>query len=111
MPGFVRKITAAAVAASLMAVPTGVIAAAPGAPGAAPAAATAAPANPWLALSAMTSTSSTAATAAAAQGEEGIGFPPIAPLIVIVGTIILGIWIITRDGDDDEDGFDFPISP
>jgi hypothetical protein len=56
----------------------------------------------------MTSTSSSAATAAAAQGEDGPGFPPIVPLIVILGTIALGVYIVTKDDDDDPLGF--PIS-
>lgn len=108
MSGFARKLTAAAVATSLLAVSTSAIAAAPAAPRAASPTATAS-ANPWLTLSAMTSTSSSAATAAAAQGEEGPGFPPIAPLIVILGTIALGVYILTKNDDDDDLGL--PVSP
>lgn len=108
MPGIARSITAAAIAASLVAVPTGAIAASPApARAAAPAATT--PTNPWIALSAMTSTSSGAANAAALQDGDGPGFPPIAPLIVILGTIALGVYILTKDDDDDPLGF--PVSP
>lgn len=109
MSGFARRITAAAVAASLIAVPTGAIAASPAATSSAAPAASASPANPWLKLSAMTSTSSSAANAAALQDGEGPGFPPIAPLIVILGTIALGVFIVTKDDDDDPLGF--PVSP
>ena len=105
MSGIVRKITAAAIAASLTVVPTGAIAA----PTAAAPAATATPANPWLALSAMTSTSSSAASAAALQDDDGPGFPPIAPLIVILGTIALAVYILTKDDDGDDLGL--PLSP
>jgi hypothetical protein len=56
----------------------------------------------------MSSSSSTAA-AAAAQGDEGPGFPPISPLAVIVGTIILGIYILLKD--DDGDPLGLPVSP
>ena len=110
MPGFMRKLTATAVATSLLAVSTGAIAAAPAAPRTAAPAASTAKANPWLALSAMTSTSSSAATAAAQDYEgEGPGFPPIVPLIVILGTIALAVYILTKDDDDEPLGF--PISP
>ncbi|HYC95258.1 MAG TPA: hypothetical protein VEB39_06115 [Sphingomicrobium sp.] len=108
MPVFARKLTAAAIATSLLAVPTGAIAAAPAAPRAA--AATASASNSWVKLSAMTSTSSSAATAAAAQDYdgEGPGFPPIAPLVVILGTIALAVYIMTKD---DESDLDLPVSP
>jgi hypothetical protein len=50
-------------------------------------------------LSAMTGNSSSAAMAAttAAKGESGSDFPPIAPLMVILGTIALGAWILFYD--------------
>ena len=52
-----------------------------------------------------------ASAAAAAQGDDGPGFPPIAPLVVILGTIALAIWILVHDEDDD-DFFDIePVSP
>ena len=104
MSSTLRKITAAAIAASLTVVPTGAIAA----PTAAAPAATATPANPWVALSAMTSTSSSA-SAAALQDDDGPGFPPIAPLIVILGTIALAVYILTKDDDGDDLGL--PLSP
>ena len=95
MPGIVRRVTAAIVAGSLVAVSSGPVAASPAPP---PAATTSA--NPWVALSAMTTSSSAANTAL--RHEEGhMGFPPIAPLIVILGTIALGIYIVTKDDDDD----------
>ena len=108
MSGIARRITATAVAASLVVVPSGAIAASPAAPRTAAPTASTAPTNPWVTLSAMTSTSSSAANAAL-QDDEGPGFPPIAPLIVILGTIALAVYILTKDDDDDPLGF--PISP
>lgn len=111
MSGFGRKITAAAVAASLCVVPTAAIGATPAAtPAVAPQSATT-PANPWLTLSAMTTSSSAASAAAAAQGDPGPGFPPIAPLAVILATIALAVYILVKD--DDDNGFRFfeSISP
>lgn len=110
MSGIVRRVTAAFVAASLIAVPTSAIAAKSTAPATAPAVRTA-PVSPWLQLSAMTSTSSSAATAVAAQDydDDGPGFPPIAPLVVILGTIALAIYILTKDDGDDDLGL--PVSP
>lgn len=55
----------------------------------------------------MTSTSSSAA-AAVQDGDGGPGFPPIAPLIVLLGAIALAVHIVTKDDDDDALGF--PIS-
>lgn len=104
MPGFTRKLTAAAIATSLLAVSTASIAAAPAAARAPAPAATTTQANPWIALSAMTSSSSSAA-AAAQDNDGGPGFPPIAPLIVILGTIALAVYILTKDDDEDELGF------
>jgi hypothetical protein len=110
MTGFVRKLTATAAAIALVAVPTAGIAAAQTTPRPAATQAAAAPVSPWLTLSAMTSSSSSAASTAALQYEdEGPGFPPIAPLIVILGTIALGVYILTKDDDDDDLGF--PVSP
>jgi len=110
MPGFTRRLTAIAVATSLLAVSTGAIAAPPAPSRNATPAASAATSNPWLALSAMTSTSSSASAAAAQDYEgEGPGFPPIVPLSVILGTIALGVYILTKDDDDEPLGL--PISP
>lgn len=105
MPGLVRRATAAAVAASLIAVPTGALAA-PAAPRIAAPAAT--PTNPWIALSAMTSTSSSAAEVAAAQGVGVPVFPPIFPLIIALSTIALGVYVGTKN--DNEDPLGLPIS-
>ena len=109
MLGILRTVTAAAVAASLVAVPTGAIAAAPAAPRTATPAATSPQASTWVKLSAMTSTSTSASTAVALQDDDGPGFPPIAPLIVILGTIALAVYILTKDDDDEPLGF--PVSP
>ena len=112
--GIARKLTAAAVATALMAVPTGAIASSQPAPSVvSQQAATATPAaNPWLTLSAMTTTSG-AANAAALQDDDGMGFPPLVPLAIILATIALAIWILLDD--DDDDGIDFgpeePVSP
>jgi hypothetical protein len=110
MFGSMRKITAFAVGASLMSVTTGAVAAAP-AP--APVVNTQS-VSPWVALGAMnSSTAAAAATTAAAQDGyrgEGMGFPPIPVLVIILATLGVGIWILTKD--DDHDGLDIePISP
>ena len=102
MPSLVRKLSAAATAVAMIAVPTGSIASAPASVASQAAvqqANAAASTNPWLTLSAMTgsSSSASAAAAAAAQGEAGPDFPPIAPLVVILGTIALGVWILLKD--------------
>ena len=111
--GRARKLTAAAVATALMVVPTGAIASTQPAPSVVTQQAAAAPAaNPWLTLSAMTTTSG-AANAAALQDDDGIGFPPLVPLAIILATIALAIWILLDD--DDDDGIDLvpeePVSP
>jgi len=112
MSGFGRKITAASIAVSLCAVPTAAIGAAP-APVALSQTAAATPVNPWLTLSAMTSSSSAAATAAAAQGDGEPGFPPIAPLVVILATIAVAIYILVKDDDGGHIDIDLPepVSP
>jgi len=111
MSGFGRKITAAAVAMSLCAVPTAAIGASP-ISSAARVATT--QTSPWLTLSAMTTSSSAASAAAAAQSDDGgTGFPPVVPLVIILATIALGIYILTKDDDDGD--FNFipgePVSP
>ena len=111
MSGFGRKITAAAIAISLCAVPTAAIGAAP-APAAIVPVSTTAPASPWLTLSAMTGSSS-AATAAALRHEEGhAGFPPLPVLAVILATIAVAIWILVKDDDGTLDiDAGTPVSP
>lgn len=115
MLGLGRKFTTIAVALSLCAVPTGAIAWSPAPISAAPAAtaapATAAvPSDQWLALSAMT-TGSAATSAAALQRDERPGLPPAAPLIVILGTIALAIYILLKDDDGELDFAPEPGSP
>lgn len=109
MSGFGRKFTAAAIAVSLCAAPTAAIGAAPVAPVAATQSA-AAPVSPWLTLSAMTTSSSAATTAAAAQGyDDGPGWPPIAPLAVILATVAAMVYILVKDHNGH---FHFqPLSP
>ena len=114
MPGSMRKLTAFAVGISLMSVTTAAVASAP-APTPAPVTSTTS-VSPWVALGAMNSSSAaTAASTAAAQDyrDDGMGFPPIAVLAIILATLAVGIWILVDD-DDDDDGFDFtpdPVSP
>jgi len=97
MLGFGRKLTAAAVAMSLCAVPTVAIGATPAAPAAVPQASV--QGNPWLTLSAMTTSSSATTAAVAGQGNDGPGFPPIAPLAVILATIAAAIYIAVNNGN------------
>lgn len=111
MSGFGRKITAAAVAMSLCAVPTAAIGAAPSAAPVAASQSVAAPSNPWLTLSAMTTSSSAAAAAAAAQNDDGPGFPPIPPLVVILATIAAAIYILAKGDDHNHLHIFQPISP
>lgn len=107
MPGFGRKVTAAAIAVFLCAAPTAAIGAAPAGHVTSPQ--PAAQINPWLALSAMTTSSSAASAAAAAQGDGGPGSPPIASLAVILATIATAIYILIKD---DHGHFHFvPLSP
>jgi hypothetical protein len=112
MPSLVRTLSAVAALGSVMAVPAGSIAAAqPAIPSPTVQQASAAAAtNPWLALSAMTS-SSGAASAAATQGDATVGPPPVAPLMVILGTIALAVWILIGDNDGDFNLTEEPVSP
>lgn len=107
MFGSMRKLTAFAVGISLMSVTTAAVAAAP-VPAPAPVARTAA-ASPWVTLGAMNSSSAAAAatSTAAAQDyrDDGMGFPPLIVLAIILATLAVGIWIIVDDDDKD------PISP
>jgi len=100
MSGFGRKFTSAAIAMSLCAVPTAAVAATPAVPVASTQAA-AVPASPWLTLSALTTSSSAATSAAAAaaaqDNDNGPGWPPIAPLVVILATIAAMVYILVKD--------------
>jgi hypothetical protein len=104
-----RKFTAAAVAMSMVTIPTASISATPATPAAVAPTVVASPTNAWLSLSAMTANSSSAAAAATLQDDDGPGFPPIAPLVVIVATIGVAIWILTK-GDNDGH-LHLPVSP
>ena len=107
MSGFGRKITAAAIAISLFGSPAAAIGATPVA--ASVVSQTRAGSSQWLALSALTTSSSAATTTAAAdEGDERAGFPPIAPLAVILATIAAAIYILLKD---DSGRLDTPISP
>ena len=113
MSGFGRKFTAAAIAMSLCAVPTAAVATTPAAPIASTQAA-AVPASPWLTLSALTTGSSAATSAAVAAAAEdndnGPGWPPIAPLVVILATIAAMVYILVKDNG--HGGFHLtPVSP
>jgi hypothetical protein len=59
----------------------------------------------------MTSSSSAASSAAAAQGYERPGFPPIAPLLVILATIAAAIYIAVKDDDGGHVDLPLPASP
>ncbi|MCL6697356.1 hypothetical protein LZ496_00930 [Sphingomonas sp. NSE70-1] len=114
MPNLVRRLCAVITAVAVVAVPTGSIAAAPPTP--APKvqqAAAAASTNPWLTLSAMTGSSSSAAAATAAAANDGgeAGFPPLAPLMVMLGTIALGVWILVHDDNGHFSIQQEPVSP
>ena len=98
MLGFGRKLTTVAVALSLCAVPAAAFGATTAAPVTAPQSA-AAPTNPWLTLSAMTTNSSAVTAAVAAEGDDRPGFPPTAPLVVILATIATAIYILLEDHD------------
>ena len=106
-----RAFTVATAIISLVGASTSAIAASPvGASVSAPAAASAA--GSWGTLSAM-SGSSAAAAAAVAQDNDGRGIGGISwlSLAVILATIAVGIYIITKDDNDDLDFNIPPISP
>ena len=57
----------------------------------------------------MTVSSSAATNAAAEQGyDDGSGFPPVVPLVIILATIATAIYILTKD---DDHGHFVPVSP
>lgn len=100
MSGFGRNILAVAIAGSLCVAPTASIAASPAASAPAAPATAAAPADPWLALSAMTTSSSAVTNAAAVRHTEDHRAFPILPLVLILATIAVGVWILLDDDDD-----------
>ena len=99
MPNLARTLSAVTAAIAVITVPAGSLAASP-LPQATPQQASAAAAtNPWLTLSAMTGNSSSASAAAAAVSrdeDDDPDFPPAAPLLVMLGTIALGVWILFK---------------
>lgn len=104
MNGMLNKVSFAIACASLVASSTSALAASP--PSLAPTASTMA-ANPWATLSMMSS-------GYAAQGYEDrdrVGSPPLLPLLVILATIAVGLWIALDDDDDDGSIRIEPISP
>lgn len=59
----------------------------------------------------MTISSSASSAAGAAQGDpDGVRFPPIAPLAVILATIAANIYILIKNDDGDLD-LEVPVSP
>jgi hypothetical protein len=98
MSAFMRSVTAVALASSLCSVSTAAVAA-PATQSAVTSAApvAAAPSNPWLTLSAISNNSAAASAALTARDDSGPGFPPIAPLAVILATIAVGVYILVKD--------------
>ena len=68
--------------------------------------------QPWLTLSAMSSSSSASTAAAAATAaqdgdyDQGMGFPPLLPLAVILATVAVAIFLLADDTSEDR-----PLSP
>lgn len=109
MFGQLRSCCAIAIAASLIAAPTGALAGGRAAlPLTAPQPVPSAPVSQWLTLSAMTSTSPDASAAVVRQGQAK-NRPPLAPMAEIMSTIALAIWILLEDHDGEIDLE--PISP
>lgn len=100
---FLRRFAAVAAALSLCASPSAMAANPPAAP-VTPAAASTSSVSPWLTLSAMSgsATATTAATAAAQDDEadDGMGWPPLPVLAVILATIGVAIFILVDDDDN-----------
>lgn len=104
-----RVFTLASAIASLVGASTAIAASPVRAPISAPAATTA---GSWGTLSAMSgSSAATAAMLADNDGEGGFGNVSWLSLAVILATIAAGIYIITKDDNDDLDFNIPPISP
>jgi hypothetical protein len=98
MSAFLRSFTAIALTLSLCSVST-VAVAAPTTTSTVPSSAPiiAAPSSPWLTLSALSNNSAAASAALAAQDDAHPGFPPLAPLAVILATIAVGAYVAVSD--------------
>ena len=104
-----RALTVAAVVLSMIGASTSAIAAAPTGAPVSTSATTAA--GSWGMLSMMTG-SSAATAAIRSDGEEGgYGHPALLSLAVILGTLALAIYILTRKRDKDLEFTPVPISP
>ena len=107
MFGRVRNIAVATAAISL-GIASSVAVPAPIAPAATPVSEARAPAgqiNPWLTLSAMTASTSSVSAIGAAQGEAAaVGWPNIAPLSVVLGSIATSIYILLDEDKDNGNG-------
>lgn len=111
MPSLARNLTAAAAIISLCSVSTVALASTPAGPGIGrPAPVASGPSSQWITLSAMTTGSSAASTATDDQVETNIGFPPVAPLVVILATIATTVYLLLRD-DHHHFDFELPVSP
>ena len=104
-----RALTVAAVIVSMIGASTSAIAAAP--TGAPVAASATTDAGSWGTLSMMTG-SSAATAAMRSDGEEGgFGHPALLSLAIILGTLALAIYIVTKKRDKDIEFTPVPISP
>lgn len=103
-----RKLTSTALAAALLVSATAASAATR------PSSASLQTASPWMSLSLLSTSSSAGAatSAAAAQGEDSnFTHPPIAPLLVILATLGVMIYIALKDDDSDHRFGSPPVSP
>ena len=105
-----RALTVAAVVVSMIGASTSAIAAAPTGARVSTSATTAA--GSWGTLSMMTgSSAATAAIRADDDDRGGFGHPALLSLAVILGTLALAIYIITKKRDKDIEFTPVPISP
>ena len=106
-----RVFTAAAVIVSLVGASTTAIAASPVRSSVSAPAATAA--GSWGTLSVMSGSSAASAALQSNYDDDrgGFGSPSLLSLAVILATIALAIYIITKNDDDDLDFNNTPISP